>query len=99
MIVRSHGRSHGARRQVCTTKLISGTATFTTTFARATLTRAGVIYARGTAHLTRLVLRQLRPLRAGSYTLTLTRHSGRRVLTSRQRIIISGGRGARTRLL
>jgi hypothetical protein len=97
--VRTHGRTHGAKRQVCTTRLISGTATFTTTDARATLTRAGVVYARGTAHLTRLVLRQVRPLRAGSYTLTLTRRSGRRVITSRQRIIISGGRGARTRLL
>jgi hypothetical protein len=98
-IVRSHARARSAARQVCTTRLVSGTATFTTTDAHATLTRAGVVYARGTARLMRLVLRQLRPLRPGSYTLTLTRRSGRRELTNRQRIIISGAPAARTRRL
>ena len=71
------------RRQRCTTKLVSGTVTFTTTgaAAQATLSRRGVVYAAGTAHTARgcmsLRLLPLRKLRAGRYTLTLVSVSGR----------------------
>ena len=68
-----HGKKRAVTQQKCTTKLISSTATFGSTLANATLTRRGVIYATGTARLTRLTLHARRPLRAGEYTLTLTR--------------------------
>ena len=64
--------------QQCTTKLVSGTVKFTTTagVVRATLSRAGTVYAAGTIaatarHSSELVLASRRPLRVGTYTLTV----------------------------
>jgi hypothetical protein len=65
------------KKQHCTTKLISGTVSFTTAglAAQATLSRHGMVYATGTAHTARgrmsLRLTPLRSLRPGRYTLTL----------------------------
>jgi streptogramin lyase len=71
--VKVHG--HHVKRRRCTTRLISGTATFTTAgTARASLTRHNTLYATGTASPTRLVLDLRRSLPAGRYTLTLNRH-------------------------
>lgn len=70
-------------KQHCTTKLVSGTAKFTTTglTAQATLSRHGVVYAAGTAHTARgrmsLRLTPLRSLRPGKYTLTLIGGAGK----------------------
>jgi Kelch motif len=86
--VKEHGKKRTVTRHKCTTKLISGTATFTTTIARATLTRGGATFATGTAQLTRLILHDRRPLRPGLYTLTLTRPVGRLRFTTRQEIAI-----------
>ena len=61
------------KRRRCSTRLISGTATFTTTAtARASLRRGGVLYATGTASRGRLRLNARRRVPAGRYTLTLT---------------------------
>jgi virginiamycin B lyase len=79
--VKSHGRR--VKRRRCTTRLITGPATFTTTgTARASLTRNGVSFATGTASNGRAVLRAHRPLRRGRYTLTVrsVKH-GHRVTT------------------
>jgi hypothetical protein len=70
----------GKRR--CTTKLVSGTAEFTTIgpAAQARLTRHGVTYGAGTARTSRgrlsLRLTPLRSLRPGKYTLTLISRTG-----------------------
>ena len=70
-------------KQRCTTKLVSGTAKFTTTglAAHATLSRHGVVYAAGTARTApgRISLRltPLRQLRPGKYTLTLLSGAGK----------------------
>jgi Collagen triple helix repeat (20 copies)/Divergent InlB B-repeat domain len=70
-------------KQKCTTKLVSGTFSFTATgsSAHATLSRHGAVYAAGTARgvhgrmsLRLLTVRRLRP---GRYTLTLISGSGR----------------------
>jgi hypothetical protein len=68
---------------------VSGTVTFTTTAARATLTRGRVVYATGTANLTRLVLHTRRPVRAGRYTLNLRHRYGHRWITTRRQIMIA----------
>jgi hypothetical protein len=64
----------GKSKQHCTTKLTSKPVKFKT--ARATLSRGRVIYARGTASLRhgseKLSLRDIKRLKAGRYTLTLT---------------------------
>ena len=73
-------------RQRCTTRLVSGTVTFTTTPARATLTRAGIVYATGTADLGRLVLHTRRAVRPGRYLLILRRRDGRRWTIAREQI-------------
>ncbi len=71
------------RRQQCTAKLVSGTLKFKT--ARATLSRAGRVYARGSASGggrhggLRVTLVRARRLPAGRYLLTLRRR-GRRAL-------------------
>ena len=70
------------KKQKCTTKTVSGTVTFTTSSARATLSRHGVVFAAGTASAGehgRMSLRliSLRKLRPGRYTLTLISGSGR----------------------
>lgn len=76
-------------KQKCTTKLVSGPVTFTrTSTIRATLTRAGVIKAVGTASRSRgqisLQLSTPRPIAAGAYVLTLTAHHK----TTRTRVIL-----------
>jgi hypothetical protein len=69
----------------CKAMLISGPVKFTiTTSARATLTRAGRVFATGRVTNGRLVLRANRALRGGRYTLTLTSHHK----TTRQTITI-----------
>ena len=82
---------HGKRvkRQKCTTKTITGTASFTIARARATLTRGSVTYATGTASAQRLTLHALRAIRDGRYTLTLRRRVGGRKVTTRQSITIA----------
>jgi hypothetical protein len=68
-------------KQKCTTKLVSGTVTFTAASARATLSRHGVVYAAGTASTARgrmsLRLTPLRSLRPGKYTLTMVSGAGK----------------------
>ena len=83
--VLSHGKK--LKRQKCTTKTITGTASFTT--AHATLKRGTVTYATGTASTTRVTLRALRAVRPGRYTLVLTRTVGHRRLTTRRPIRIT----------
>jgi hypothetical protein len=87
--VKVHGHKRKVSAQKCTAKLISGTATFTTTSAEATLRRSGVVYATGTADLTRLVLHTRRAVRAGRYTLVLRHRDGRRWITTRHQITIA----------
>jgi hypothetical protein len=69
------------KKQKCTTQLVSGTVKFTSTAARATVSRRGVVYAAGTARegggRTSLRLIAVRSLRPGRYTLTLIAGSGR----------------------
>ena len=84
---RLHGKTHKVTQQRCTTTLVSGTA-FTATAAKATLIRHGVIFATGTARLTRLTLHAGRPVRPGEYMLTLTRQLGHRRLQTHQEITI-----------
>jgi virginiamycin B lyase len=76
-------RGRTVKRRRCNTRLISGTATFTTTgTARASLTRRGVRYATGTVTRARLKLHARRRLPAGRYTLTISyRRHGRRITT------------------
>jgi hypothetical protein len=76
-------KKNGKNVRSCTTKVISGTAHFTTlgTLQHATLSRAGVVYAVGVARGPRgrvaLRLAAVRRLRPGRYTLTLVAGSGR----------------------
>ncbi len=70
-------------KQHCTTKLVSGAVKFTTvgSASQATLSRHGVVYARGTAHTARgrmsLRLLPVRKLLPGKYVLTLISGTGR----------------------
>lgn len=82
-------------KQLCTTKLISGTAKFTVSSAatRAMVSREGLVYAKGALMATRrggpnLELNDVRPLSAGRYTLTLRIHHGLRWRTSSTEITI-----------
>jgi hypothetical protein len=76
-------KKNGKSVRDCTTKLVSGTASFTTagTFRHATLSRKGVVYAAGVARAAhgRMALRlaAVRRLRPGRYTLTLILGRGR----------------------
>jgi hypothetical protein len=87
--IRRHGHKRQVHRRKCTTRVLTGTATFTTTSARATLARGRVIYATGTATLARLVLHARRPVPPGRYTLILRRRQGHRWITSRKQITIA----------
>jgi hypothetical protein len=69
------------KKQHCTTKTESGTVSFATSFAHATLSRHSAVYAIGSAasvrgHLS-LRLTPLRSLRPGKYTLTLVSGTGK----------------------
>jgi collagen triple helix repeat protein len=75
---------HHKKRKTCTTRTITGTATFTTSVAHATLTRNGIIYATGTATRTRLTLDATRRVPAARYTLTLTHRVGHRKVVTRR---------------
>ena len=79
------------KRKKCTTRLVSGTVKFTTTsVAKARLSKAGVLYAKGT--LTKksgLVLRAVRRVKTGIYTLTLRYRWSGMQLTARSRIRIN----------
>ena len=89
-------RVKGKLRKVkrCKTKLLSGTATFTTTGVRARVSRAGGIYATGSTIPTadgsiRLVLTTRRALAPGRYTLTLRLRSHGRWITDHSHITIT----------
>jgi hypothetical protein len=86
--VTTTANEHKVTRRRSTAKLVSGTVTFTTTPARATLTRAGEIYATGTADLTRLVLHTRRAMTPGGYLLTLDRRDARRWITARDFCVV-----------
>ena len=78
------------KKQKCTTKTISGTIKLTTSSARATLSRHGVVYAAGAARAGRvhgnmsLRLLLLRKLKPGKYTLTLISGSGKHETIQRE---------------
>jgi virginiamycin B lyase len=90
-----HGKPRNVKltRQVCTTRTVTGPARFTVAAARrATLTRAGVVYARGgevrTGTHPLLVLDGAATIDAGRYTLRITwtdrgghRHTTRQAIT------------------
>jgi virginiamycin B lyase len=60
----------------CKTRVVHGSVTFTTAGrAKATLTRRGILYAKGTARGARVALRARRPVRAGRYTLRVGRET------------------------
>jgi hypothetical protein len=77
-------KGHRVRRRTCTTKLISGVATFTTTPTRAQLTRGRIVYATGSAWLYAVTLDASRRITPGRYTLTLRRGG----VTTRQPVIV-----------
>jgi predicted MFS family arabinose efflux permease len=87
--VKVNGTPRQVKHTKCTTHLVTGTATFTTTSAQATLTRGPVTYATGVSRLGRLVLHARRQIRPGRYTLLLSRREGRRSLSTRQEITIT----------
>jgi hypothetical protein len=87
-------KGHSKKVQKCTGKLISGTVKFTTSAAadQATLSRAGVVYARGESidvgGGTELVLSRRRALRPGAYTLTLRTRDRGHWITRKERVAI-----------
>jgi hypothetical protein len=83
--ITKHGKKHTVHQNRCTTKLITGTATFTTTRATAELIRGKVTYATGTAWLDRLTLHTRHKLRPGRYTLLLQHHNGPHHTTTTRR--------------
>ncbi|MGH3262606.1 MAG: hypothetical protein ACRDNS_11465, partial [Trebonia sp.] len=93
--VHRHHHRVRSRHQRCRARLVSGTVKFTTATAaaRATIVRGRTAYARGISVPTvggsrQLVLRGLRPLRAGRYTLIVKRRRRARWTTSRRPIRI-----------
>jgi hypothetical protein len=86
--VRRHGKQHRVTRRKCTTKVISGGASFTTTRADAMLTRGNVLYATGSAWHGRLVLHARRTVRRGHYVLTLRWRDGPRTIAVRRRLTV-----------
>ena len=81
-------------RERCTTKLVSGPVRFTAAAARATVSRAGAVYAAGTARRgtggrLRLRLLAIRRLRPGRYTLTLIQGSARHETIRRLSFILT----------
>ena len=81
--VKRGGRTVRAKRQRCTTRLVSGRVKFTAAGRRATISRAGVTYASGTAvelghGRLQLVLTPRRTLARGRYTLAVATPKGPR---------------------
>jgi hypothetical protein len=74
--------------QKCTTQLTSSPRRFTAIAARASIARAGRIYATGSLRADQLTLHAVKALRAGRYTLTLTTGTGKRKLTTRARVTV-----------
>lgn len=87
--VKRHGKKHKVTVKKCTTKVISGSVTFTAAVAHATLERGRVIYATGTMSAAGLVLHARRSVPGGRYTLVLRQRSGRRLTTRRLAIRIT----------
>ena len=87
--IRVHGHKRTVHRRTCTTRVISGTATFTTTIARARLVRGAVLYATGSARLDQLTLHARRVIRPGRYTLILSHPDGQRSITTHHTITIT----------
>jgi hypothetical protein len=88
--IKSHGKSHKINEQQCTGKLVAGTVKFTSAGAvKASVSRAGHVYAVGNGRIsragTRLTFTSTGRLKAGSYTLTLTR--GHRML-GRESVVV-----------
>ncbi len=83
---------HHKKQVRCTGRLVSGTLILTGSSAmQVTLTRSGTKYATGQSlnlghGRSELVLAPLRPVRRGTYTLTLRHRHGRRWITSRRHI-------------
>jgi hypothetical protein len=93
--VKQHGRKRTVHVEKCTGKLVSGPVKFTASAssARATLARAGVVYATGTSASlghgrSRLLLAERRPVGAGRYTLILARLHGTQWSTTSRQITI-----------
>jgi len=78
------------KRNKCTAKLVSGTVKFTTAsmVRRASISRGGVLYATGVVTNKGLMLRALRKVRAGCYTLTLRFKQAGKQMTTRSQITI-----------
>ena len=90
---KSGGKVH--ERQKCTGKLVAGPVKFTIAGAsdRAAISRGDVVYATGVSvrmgrGRTQLLLTDLRPLRAGRYTLTLRDRHGKRWISRRTEILL-----------
>jgi hypothetical protein len=79
----------GRARRICTTRTLAATLKPQTGAARASLSRAGVLYATGTATGTRVTLQLRRRLSAGRYTLALTYKRNGRTITKRTPITIT----------
>ena len=82
------------KKKKCTTKTVSGVVKFTASAERATLSRHGLVYARGAATRgahgsLRLRVTALRALHVGRYTLTLTSGSGRHEHTRTEAFMLS----------
>jgi hypothetical protein len=81
------------KRPVCHTKLVTGPVKLTAKSApRATLSRAGVVYATGYSHSTPLGpeirLLATRMVARGHYRLVVTRREGRRLIITRHQVTI-----------
>jgi hypothetical protein len=78
------------KKKKCTTKVISSAVTFTASAARASLYRAGHVYAKGSLRDDKLTLHASKPLRTGHYTLKLTtgKHTTEESITVAQTITI-----------
>jgi len=79
------GRTRHVTVEQCSTKLVSGPVSFTTsTDASASLTRSGIVYATGSVRGSHAMLATRRALTAGTYVLT-ERHGA---TTTRRRVAI-----------
>jgi len=76
------------KKKKCTTQLTSSPKTFTANTARASVSRAGHVYARGSLRNGELTLHATKPLHAGRYTLELTTRRGKSEHTVKESITI-----------
>jgi virginiamycin B lyase len=75
-------------KKKCTSRLTSSPVSFTTHAARATLSRAGHVYATGRLRDGKLTLHAPTSLRIGRYTLKLTTGSGRHKHTTTEKVTV-----------